>query len=72
MDVPSTILQVPYKNLPVSNSMKRFFAVHGISTLEKLLEIRSIDLLEMKWFNARTYYELTCVLDKHGLLDRLK
>jgi len=69
MDVPTNILHIPYKELPISNSMKRFFSIHTISTLEKLLEITPKELLEMKWFNAKLYYELTCLLEEHGLMS---
>jgi hypothetical protein len=67
MDVPNKILQIPYKKLPISSSMKRFFTIHTIPTLEKLLEIEPKNLLEMKWFNAKLYYELTCLLEEHQL-----
>jgi|GEM_PF-2383386 hypothetical protein len=66
MDVPTNILQIPYKELSISSGMKRFFTFHSIPTLEKLLEIPPKDLLEMKWFNAKIYYELTCLLEEHG------
>ena len=61
----------PYKKLPISNSFKRFFAVYGIPNLEKLLEIKSMDLLGMKWFNVRLWRELIVLLDKNGLKDKL-
>ena len=69
MDVPSSILQTPYKKLPISNSLKRVFAVHGFPTLEKLMEITPKDLFEMKWFNAHLYLELIGLLEDNGLLD---
>lgn len=51
--------------------MKRFFAVHDIPTLEKLLEIKTKDLLEMKWFNARLLRELIVLLEENKLLEKL-
>ncbi|MDX2190432.1 MAG: hypothetical protein SFY32_11260 [Bacteroidota bacterium] len=67
----NNILQIPYKKLPISNSLKRFFAVYGIPTLEKLLEIKTQDLLKMKWFNIRLWRELIVLLEDNGELDRL-
>lgn len=72
MDVPNEILQIPYKKLPISSGMKRFFTINTIPTLQKLLEIAPKDLLEMKWFNAKLYYELTCLLEEHGLINEWK
>ena len=68
----ANILEINYKALPISGSMKRFFGAHGIADLDGLLKIKTKDLLEMKWFNERLLYELTCVLDDHGILNRLK
>ncbi|WP_018343990.1 hypothetical protein [Cytophaga aurantiaca] len=68
MDVPTEILHIPYKELPISSGMKRFFTFHNIPILEKLLQIPPKELLEMKWFNAKLYYELTCLLEEHGLM----
>ena len=65
------ITKTNYKDLPFSKSMKRFFAAHDIPTLEKLLEIKAKDLLEMKWFSNLLFFELTSLLEKHDLTNRL-
>jgi len=60
-------LKTPYKYLPVSKSMKRFFAVHGIPNLEKLLEIKPVELMEKKWFSARLFRELILFKEENGI-----
>lgn len=71
MDATTQILQAPYSELPISNALKRFFNVHQIPTLEKLLEFRTKELLEMKWFNERMLRELIHLLEEHQLLKKL-
>ncbi len=66
------ILKTPYKKLPLSSGMKRFFSVHKITNLEELMKMKSKDLLEMKWFNHRLYAELTKFLEANKLLSKLK
>lgn len=72
MTDPTDILQIHYLNLPISNSMKRFFAFHKISTLEKLLNYKTSELVGMKWFNARLLRELIVLLEDNGIIERLK
>ncbi len=72
MERQSDFLHIPYKQLPISGGLKRFFSVHSIPNMEKLLEIQTKELLEMKWFNARLFYELTSLLEEKGELERLK
>lgn len=72
MDPNQNILQTPYKQLPISNSLKRFFAIYEIPNLEKLLEIKSNQLLEMKWFNTELWRQLIVLLDENGHLEKLK
>jgi hypothetical protein len=69
MDVSNNILQTPYKKLPISNSLKRVFAVHEFPTLRELMKIIPKDLFEMKWFNAHLYLELIGLLEDNGLLE---
>ena len=61
------VLNIPYKELPISKGMKRFFAVHGLSNLKELLELKPKDLMEMKWFNARLLRELIVVMEANGI-----
>ncbi len=67
MNTTVTFIQTPYKELPISNSMKRFFAVHEIPNLEKLQEITPKDLMGMKWFNARLLRELAVLMEANGV-----
>jgi hypothetical protein len=72
MEKPEDILTLHYKELPISNSLKRFFGYHALPNLKALLCYKSKELLEMKWFNVRLYRELIVVLEDHGVLDRLR
>ena len=72
MENPTAILETHYKSLPISVSFKRFFTENNISTLGKMLEIKTKDLLKMKWFTEQLLKELIELLDKHGKLDLLK
>lgn len=67
MEVLENVLLIPYKELSVSNSFKRFFAIYEIPTLEKLLEIKPVDLMKMKWFNAQLLLELIELLESNGI-----
>lgn len=68
----ANILEINYKALPISEGMKRFFGANAIEDLSGLLEFKTKDLLTMKGFDERLLYELTCVLDDHDILDKLK
>jgi len=60
-----------YKKLPISNSLKRFLGYHALPNLRALLCYSPQELLLMKWFNTRLYYELIAFLEDHGLLEFL-
>lgn len=72
MTTEPDLLNVPYKELVISSSLKRFFAFHEIPTLEKLLETKQSDLLKMKWFNESLWLELLEFLEENGISKTLK
>ena len=69
---PDDILTADYKDLPISNPLKWVFAYHKFPHLKALLCYEPNELMEMRWFNAKTLKELVVLLEKHGLRHQLK
>ncbi|MEY5049418.1 MAG: hypothetical protein RLZZ175_2777 [Bacteroidota bacterium] len=67
MENLKTNYQTPYKNLEMSRGLKRFFGVHKIPNIEKLLEFTLAEIYKMKWMNVVLYSELIVVLRNHGV-----
>lgn len=72
MSATQTILTLPYKNLAISRSMKRFMNLHGFNTLEKMLEFSLADLYKIKGFTVHKFKELYDLLKSEGLESYLK
>jgi len=60
-------LQIPYQNLEMSRGLKRFFGIHKIPNLEKIMEITLAEIYKMKWMNIVLFLELVEVLTKNGV-----
>ena len=59
--------QTPYQNLEMSRGLKRFFGIHKIPNIEKLLEFSISEIYDMKWMNVVLYSELIVVLKNNGV-----
>lgn len=59
--------QIPYQNLEMSKGLKRFFGIHKIPNIEKLLESSMSEIYDMKWMNAILFSELIVVLKNNGV-----
>ncbi len=66
------ILKNSIENLDLSKEIKTFMQKHNIHTLEKLLEIKGSELLEMDGFSYRMLQQLLAFLHDHNCLHLFK
>ena len=51
----------------MSRGLKRFFGIHKIPNLEKIMEITLAEIYKMKWMNIVLFLELVEVLTRNGV-----
>ncbi len=67
MAVKTELIHLPYKQLPLSSSLKRAFSLMGCHTLDELLKKKASELLAFKGFGSKNMKELYQFLADHNI-----